>query len=82
MGLFGCEDCLCRSCMFWWSSRCPHGECYDEYRAKVNPYDKAHPNDPPRTLWSNWKSEQAYWCRGGTHYPQQVCEHFVCYEGS
>lgn len=62
--IFGCADCVCKTCLMWWSSRCPHGECYDEYRAKVIPYDKAHPNEPPRTTWSNWKTDQAYWCRG------------------
>ena len=78
---FGCE-CICRDCLMWWSSRCPYGECYDDHRAEVNPYDKAHPNEPPRTAWSNWKDDQAFWCRGGTTYPTIYCEHYVEYIGS
>lgn len=79
----GCTGCICRSCLFWWSSRCPYGDCWDDYRAKTNPYDKTHPDQPPRTLWSNWNKpgEQAHWCRGGTHYPNYHCEHFVKYKG-
>lgn len=78
----GCSDCLCRDCMLWWSNRCPHGECYDDMRAKKNPYDVAHPNKPPRTGWTNWRTDQAYWCRGGTTYPQHTCANYVHYEGS
>lgn len=78
---FGCE-CICRDCLMWWSSRCPYGECYDDHRAEVNPYDKAHPNKPPRTAWTSWKDEQAFWCRGGTSYPTIYCEHYVKYKGS
>lgn len=78
---FGCE-CICRDCLMWWSSRCPYGGCYDDHRAEVNPYDKAHPNKPPRTAWSNWKDEQAFWCRGGVFYPAIYCEHYVKYNGS
>ena len=22
-----CGDCVCRSCLYWWSSRCPYGGC-------------------------------------------------------
>lgn len=78
----GCGDCLCRECMLWWSNRCPYGECYDDRRAKENPYDAAHPNKPPRTGWTNWRTDQAFWCRGGICYPQHVCEHYVHYKGS
>jgi len=78
----GCGSCRCRSCMLWWSGRCPHGECYDDFRAKEQPYNEVHPNLPPRTGWSNWKQDQAYWCRGGVFYPQSSCEHYVPYEGS
>ncbi len=49
-----CGKCVCRSCLYWWSRRCPYGDCYDDHRAKTDPYDKAHPNEPPRTAWSNW----------------------------
>lgn len=77
----GCDDCICRSCLYWWSSRCPYGKCYDDYRAEAEPYDKAHPKEPPRTGWSDWKTQQAYWCRGGEFYPVSCCDHFVKYKG-
>lgn len=77
----GCSDCLCRDCLFWWSGRCPNGECFDDLRARENPYDLAHPGDPPRTAWTNWKSEQQYWCRGGVCYPQHICKSYVKYTG-
>ena len=84
-GIFpSCSSCICRSCLYWWSARCPYGGCYDDFRAKDNPYDKAHPGEPPRTLWSNWNKpgEQAHWCRGGVFYPEHYCERFVKYKGS
>lgn len=61
----GCSGCACRNCLYWWSSRCPYGECWDDHRAIIDPYDKAHPDQPLRTAWSNWNKpgEQAYWCR-------------------
>lgn len=78
-----CSSCVCRNCLYWWSYRCPYGGCYDDFRSKENHYDKAHPDRPPRTLWSNWNKpgEQAHWCRGGISYPQSYCEEFVKYEG-
>ena len=78
-----CGHCICRSCLLWNTGRCPYGTCYDDFRAKENPYDKAHPDKPPRKLWSNWNKpgEQAYWCRGGTFYPVKRCEKFVKYFG-
>lgn len=79
MSVAGCGGCLCRSCLYWWSSRCPYGECWDDHRAKVAPYDKSHPEKPPRTGWSEWKSQQSYWCRGGVFYPQTECERYVKY---
>lgn len=78
----GCGECICDKCLYWWSSRCPYGKCYDSKRAKENPYDKAHPDKPPRTAWSDWKTQQAYWCRGGIFYLVSYCEHFVKYQGS
>ena len=50
----------------------------------INPYNTAHPNEPPRTQWSDWSKpgEQAHWCRGGTVYPIRACEYFVKYTGS
>lgn len=82
--IFGCEDCVCEKCLYRWSGRCPHGRCYDDLRARKNPYDKAHPGKPPRTLWSNWNKpgEQAHWCRGGIFYSVSYCKDFVKYQGS
>lgn len=76
------KGCVCKSCLMWWSGRCPYGGCYDHHRADVLPYDKEHPNDPPRTGWSNWREDQAYWCRGGAFYAAFYCEHYVKYQGS
>ena len=78
-----CSDCVCRYCLYWWSGRCPYGECYDDHRAEADPYDVAHPTKSPRTHWSNWDQpgEQAHWCRGGALYPSTDCEHFIQYEG-
>lgn len=77
----GCGDCLCRKCLFWWSGRCPYGVCYDDHRAKTDPYDKAHPGQPPRKGWTLWREQQAWWCRGGICYPQHSCRHYVEYAG-
>ena len=62
-----CDRCVCRACLYWWSNRCPYGKCYDDYRAKIEPYNKIYPDKPPRTGWSNWNKlgEQEHWCRGG-----------------
>ena len=78
-----CGDCVCRSCLYWWSSRCPYGKCWDDHRAETDPYDAAHPDQPPRKWWSNWDKpgEQAHWCRGGDFYPISYCPHFVKYMG-
>ena len=79
-----CGQCICRKCLYWWSARCPYGGCYDNFRAKDEPYDKAHPGKLPRTLWSDWNKpgEQAHWCRGSTFYPANYCKSFVKYKGS
>lgn len=80
-----CEEppgCICERCLYHHSSRCPHGSCYDDLRAKINPYDKAHPDKPPRKSWSNWKEDQAYWCRGGMFYQEYECDSFVEYDRS
>ncbi len=79
----GCGECICRKCLYWWSNRCSYGECYDDHRAEVDPYDKAHPDRSSRTLWSNRDKpgEQAHWCRGGTNYPVYYCPNFVKYKG-
>ncbi len=78
-----CGDCVCRKCLYWCSDRCPYGKCYDDHRAKEEPYDKIHPEKSPRTSWSNWNKpgEQAHWCRGGALYPVSYCEHFEKYMG-
>ena len=79
-----CGQCICRKCLYWWSGRCQHGRCYDDFRAQDDPYDKAHPGRPPRTFWSDWNKpgEQAHWCRGGDFFPVSYCEHYVRYEDS
>lgn len=73
-----------RNCLYWWSNRCSYGSCYDDHRAKIEPYDKMHPGKPYRTAWSNWNKpgEQAHWCRGGMLYPVNYCEYFEKYKGS
>lgn len=78
-----CESCCCKDFLYWWSSRCRYGGCYDDHRAKIKPYDKAFPDKSPRKGWTNWKKpgEQAHWCRGGIFYPSEECEHYVKYEG-
>lgn len=77
-----CSQCVCNNCLYEATSRCPYGKCYDDRRAKEDPYDKVHPDKPPRTCWSNWRTDQAYWCRGGVFYPVFYCEQFVKYTGS
>lgn len=79
----GCFGCCCKNCLYWWSQRCPYGKCFDDLRAQQDPYDQAHPDQPPRKWWSNWDKpgEQAHWCRGGTFYPTYTCNHFVKYKG-
>lgn len=79
-----CGQCICRKCLYWWSGRCQHGRCYDDFRAQDDPYDKAHPGRPPRTFWSDWNKpgERAHWCRGGDFFPVSYCEHYVRYEDS
>ncbi len=79
----GCTGCICEKCLYRWSFRCPHGNCYDDYRAKTDPYNKTHPEKSPRTGWSNWNKpgEQEHWCRGGANYPVSYCPSFVKYKG-
>lgn len=78
-----CNACVCRSCLYWWSCRCPYGGCWDDYRADAEPYGKAHPDAPPRKGWSNWAKpgEQDHWCRGGTFHPVYYCQCFAKYTG-
>ena len=79
----GCTGCACENCLYRESQRCPYGKCWDDHRADVDPYDRAHPDQPPRTWWSDWNKpgEQAHWCRGGRNYPVYYCPHFVKYKG-
>ncbi len=55
----GCDGCICKNCLYWWTGRCSYGECYDDYRAEHDPYDKAHPDKSPRTGWSNGTSQES-----------------------
>lgn len=77
MTLGGCGTCICRSCLLWWSQRCPYGGCYDEHRAKVDPWP-----GPVRKSWTDWNKpgEQAHWCRGGVCYEVDSCPHYIRYE--
>ena len=79
----GCDSCVCKRCLYWWSDRCPYGRCYDDLRAEDDPYPKAHPGEPPRKFWSDWNKpgEQEHWCRGGSFYPSHWCWNYVRYTG-
>lgn len=72
--------CACRYCLYWWSSRCPYGECYDDHRAVADPYTDHYPE---RHSWSDSHNpgEQAHWCRGSAFYPADDCPEFVQYTG-
>lgn len=61
----------------WWSGRCPYGGCFDDHRAKVDPWP-----GPVRTAWTDWNKpgEQAHWCRGGAFFPTDHCEHYIHYD--
>ena len=75
-----CGQRVCRNCLYWWSGRCPYGACFDDHRAETDPYDKAHPDEPPRMWWSHWNKpgEQAH-CPGFTKYKGcQVKECLKC----
>ena len=80
---FSCKHCICEHCLYYSSGRCPYGRCFDDKRAVEHPYDKAHPEKPPRTAWSDWNKpgEQAHWCRGGLFYPTYQCEYFEKFKG-
>ena len=79
----GCGPCICRRCLYYRSDRCRYGLCYDDKRASDDPYDKAHPDEPPRDAWSDWDKpgEQAHWWRGGICYPTYQCDHFKKFMG-
>ena len=76
MTLGGCGDCVCRSCLLWWSGRCPYGGCWDEERARSDPWP-----GPVRKAWTDWNKpgEQAHWCRGGVFYPVSECLKHILY---
>lgn len=80
----GCSKCLCRTCLLNWSSRCIWDGCFDNIRALYKPYDKAHPDKPPRTGWTRWSEpgEQAHWCRGGSFYSTLICPFYITYDES
>ncbi len=78
----GCGNCLCKECLLGRSGRCPYGSCYDNWRNKHKPYDKEYPNNPPRTLWTNWKTDQGFWCRGGIFYPADMCSEYIRFDKS
>ncbi len=78
--LAGCGDCICRSCLYPKSSRhCPKcdGSCYDDWRAKHNPYPYG-----TRKSWTDWNEpgEQEHWCRGGAFYKAHYCDQYVPYD--
>lgn len=75
-----CSECICRYCLYWWFGRCKYGECYDDCRAKDDPYTKYFPE---RHLWSNSHNpgEQEHWCRGGSWFVSEDCDYFEQYEG-
>ena len=72
-----CSDCVCRRCMRWWQQMCPHGGCFDDLRAREDPW-----KGPERRTWSDWNKpgEQAHWCRGGNFYPVESCGEFAEYQ--
>ena len=81
MTLPTCESCICQFCLYWWSMRCPFGECYDDHRAKTEPREAKTGEH-----WSGWShcelpGEQDHWCRGGNFRPSEECEHFMQYDG-
>lgn len=75
--LGGCGNCICASCLYAQTSRCPFGSCYDDWRAVNRPYPFRE-----RRSWSNWAlpGEQEHWCRGGMFYKASSCEHYVRYD--
>ena len=72
-----CSTCVCQDCLMWWSRRCPYGGCWDNERARVNPWP-----GPVRKSWSDWDQpgEQRFWCRGGAFYPVGHCDRYIHYE--
>ena len=80
MGL--CSECICFSCLYYKSLRCPYGGCWDDFRASMKPYNICHPNKPQRNGWSNFDKpgEQAHWCRGGIFYIAQKCNNYIKYK--
>ena len=78
MSITGCGDCICVKCLYYNSGReCEYGTCYDDMRAKYNPYPYE-----TRKSWSDWNKpgEQEHWCRGGTFYRCDQCDKFVPYD--
>ena len=75
--LCGCGDCSCTTCLLYQSQRCTHGECWDDWRAKNEPWPGRE-----RRAWTNWAlpGEQAHWCRGGIFYGQRKCPDWIEYQ--
>ena len=73
-----CDGCLCQYCLYFWSWRCPFGQCRDDWRAIHDPR-----KGEIRKTWSDWNLplEQEHYCRGGFFVPAEECECFVQYEG-
>ena len=73
-----CSACVCKTCLWYQSGRCPYGGCYDDLRAREQPWAGR-----VRTSWSNWErpGEQAHWCRGGSFYPVRQCDEYAAYDG-
>ena len=78
-----CDAC-CQRCLYWWSGRCPHGGCFDDYMATTFPRERL--TGKHRTGWENCEcpGEQDHWCRSGRYINidvELVCPDFVQYEG-
>lgn len=72
-----CSGCTCYTCLNYWSQRCPYGGCWDEYRAKYDPW-----KGEERRSWTLWDQpgEQEHWCRGGVFYPVNECPYYELYD--
>lgn len=77
---FGCSACECKKCLHWWKGDCPNGTCYDDARAKLDPYTNHYPK---RYGWSDADKpgEQEHWCRHGAFYPVTGLPCYVKYLG-
>ena len=72
---------MCRTCLMYRSQRCPMGGCWDDERARREPY----PRDDRRAMWTDHDKpgEGAHWCRGGMFYSltdARMCPRYVAYD--